>query len=265
MGNHKISIRPGSYGPHALVAYEHINELGIQFLELDAPGNPAFLKDMLEDDELNFKIGSFVFPIETDDPTVIDRFKKTCEICKNFEFEFFFSSTKTNGDFKKNREAGYKVLRELGDIAQSYGKFISMETHPPFCTNADEMLRTMQGVNHPAVRINFDTANIYYYNKLKIGGGISEMEKVIKSIGSLHLKQSNGKPKTWFFPEFSDPEGIVDFKKVFDIMDAAGFQGIYTIEMEGTKKLPLNKLTMDQAKLNVKKTIDHLKQLGVME
>jgi sugar phosphate isomerase/epimerase len=247
-----------------MVAYEHIQEVGIEYLELGVPGNPALLKDMLADEDLKFKIGSFTFEIETDDSKVIDRFQKTCELCSQFEYEFFFSSTKTKGKFEKKRDEGYKVLQKLGDIAQSYGKFISMETHPPYCLNADEMLRTMEAVNHPAVKINFDTANIYYYNKLKPGEGINEMQKVVKYIGSMHLKESNGKPKTWFFPELGHPEGIVDFKKVFEVLDAAGFKGISTLELEGTKQKPLTKMSMDEAKMQVKKSADHLKALGIL-
>jgi len=263
MVSHKISIRPGCYGPHAMVAYEHIQEIGVEYLELDIPGNPQLLKDMLADEDLKFKIGSFIFEIVTDDPTVVSRFEKACEITSQFDFGYFFSSTKTKGKFEKNREQGYEILRKLGDIAQKYGKFISMETHPPYCMNADEMLQTMEKVKHPAVKINFDTANIYYYNKMKPGGGIDEMKKVGNYIGSFHLKESNGKPKTWFFPELGHPEGIVDFKHVFDYMDSLGFDGYYTLEMEGTKKLPLNKLSMEQAKEGVKKSIEHLKSIGV--
>jgi hypothetical protein len=46
-------------------------------------------------------------------------------------------------------------------------------------------------------------------------------------------------------------------------MDSLGFDGYYTLEMEGTKKLPLNKLSMEQAKEGVKKSIEHLKSIGV--
>jgi L-ribulose-5-phosphate 3-epimerase len=264
MQKHKISIRPGSYGPFAMVAYEHIQEVGLEYLEVDAPVNTELLKDMLEDEDLKFKIGSFVFPIETDDPTVIDRFKKACEVCKDIEYDFFFSSTKTKGDFEKNKEEGYKVLHQLGEIAQSYGKIISMETHPPYCMNAAQMLETIEKVNHPAIKINFDTANIYYYTKLKPGEGIDEMEKVVDHIGSMHLKESNGGYKTWFFPELGHPGGIVDFKRIFEILEKHNFTGVSTIELEGTKEKPSNTLTMDEAKEIVKKSADYLKKIGVL-
>jgi sugar phosphate isomerase/epimerase len=120
----------------------------------------------------------------------------------------------------------------------------------------------MKSVNHKAIKINFDTANIYHYNQLPLSGGITEMEKVIPYIGSFHLKQTNGRYKDGYFPTFNDPKGIVDFKKIFSIMDSNGFDGIYTLEIEGTGQE--GKLTVDQAKKRVTDSINHLKMLNLM-
>ena len=59
----------------------------------------------MQDEETQFKVGSFVV-IVTDDPTVIDRFKRTCEAVSDIDYIYFFSTTKTKGDFKKKREDG---------------------------------------------------------------------------------------------------------------------------------------------------------------
>lgn len=260
MPKHKISVRPGCYGPFAMVAYEHLHQIGLEYVEIDVPGNPKLIQEIMAEEETTFKIGSFVFEIKTDDPNIIEKFKSACETCKVFDFTYFFSSTKTGGIFKKNKEQGYKILHKLGDIAESYGKFISMETHPPYCVNAKEMLQTMKAVDHKCVRINFDTANIYYYNKLKPGEGISEMEQVIDYIGSFHLKETNGQPKGWFFPPPGYPGGIIDFKKIFEIMDKKGFDGFYTLEIEGIRGEP--PLTMDTAKKRIEDALNHFKNIG---
>ncbi len=263
MGTHKISIRPACYGPYSMVAYEHVQQLGVKYLEINVPDNIELLRDMAQDEDLDFSIGSFIFPIETDDPKIEQKFREALETCSEFEYEYIFSSTKTKGKFLKRRKKGYKVLRKLGDIAEEYGTFISMETHPPFCKGADEMLETMENVDHPHVRVNFDTANIYYYNKIEEGEGIDELKRVIDYIGSLHIKQTNGKYKTWHFPNLGADTGIVDFKEVFSIMDDHGFDGIYTLEMEGTKEKPLKSLNMKEAKKEVEASIQHLKNIGV--
>ena len=36
-----------------------------------------------------------------------------------------------------------------------------METHPDLITNGQVARQTMTSINHPGVRVNFDTANVY--------------------------------------------------------------------------------------------------------
>jgi sugar phosphate isomerase/epimerase len=264
MSKHKISARLGCYGSFAMYGYEHAHQVGIEYLEIDISNNPALLKDMMEDEETQFNIGSFIFPITTDDPNIYDRFRTACENAKQFDYGYFFSSTNSKGNFEKHREEGYKVLHKLGDIAESYGTYISMETHPPYCMNAKQMVQTMKGTDHPCVRINFDTANIYYYNQLKPGEGIDQMQEVIDYIGSFHLKESNGKPKDWFFPALGHPGGIVDFKRIFEIMDARSFDKYYTLEIEGIGSEDQKGLTLDLAKQRIIDSVNYLKKIGAM-
>jgi sugar phosphate isomerase/epimerase len=87
---------------------------------------------------------------------------------------------------------------------------------------------------------------------------------VLDYIGSFHLKETDGKFKGWFFPPLGTPGGIVDFKKVFDIMDARGFDGIYTLEIEGTTKDEDKNLTLEIAKKRIENSIAHLTKLGVL-
>ncbi len=263
MTKHTISIRPACYGPYNMVAYEHIKELGVKYLEINVPDNLHLFRDMKEDEDLDFEVGSFIHPIIADSRKAVKNFRKACETCSEIDYKYFFSSVKTKGKFSKKSEKAYENLRQLGDIAEEYETFISMETHPPFCTNASEMLKTMEEVNHPRIRVNFDTANIYYYNEIEVGQGIEEMQKVVDYIGSLHIKQTNGKFKTWHFPHLGADTGIVDFKKVFEVMDNVGFDGVYTLEMEGTKEKPLKSLSMAEAKKEVASSIQHLKDIDV--
>jgi sugar phosphate isomerase/epimerase len=258
----KISIIENFYHANLETALDKIYELEIPYFETGVPKNPKKLKKLLEKYNGELKVGSFSFPIVADKNSTIAAFKIACELTKDFDNPYFFSSTKTKKLFKRGKDKGYEILRKLGDIAESYGKFISMETHPPFCTNATEMLETMKNVDHSAVKINFDTANIYYYTKLKPGEGISEMKRVIDHIGSLHIKQTNGKFKTWYFPDLPDAKGIVDFKTVFDLMEERGFDGIYTMEIEGTPLKPIGKMSLDQRQAMVKSSVNHLKEIG---
>ncbi len=66
---HKISVRPAllwkipeSFG------IEHIKTVGVEYLELIPQKIPNFSRNMMQDEETQFKVGSFVFDIVTDDP-----------------------------------------------------------------------------------------------------------------------------------------------------------------------------------------------------
>ncbi len=258
----KISIISNFYGADLETTLDHIHQLKIPYIETGIPKNPMKLKKLLKKYDGELKVGSFSFPIVADKKSTIPAFKIACELTKDFDNPYFFSSTKTKKKFKRGKDQGYEILKKLGDIAESYGKFISMETHPPFCTGGDQMLETMKNVDHPAIRVNFDTANIYYYNRMQPGEGITEMKRVIDYIGSFHIKQTNGKFKTWYFPDLPDPKGIVDFKAVFNIMEEKGFDGIYTFEIEGSPLHPIGKMSLEQRQRIVKNSVDHLKSIG---
>ena len=92
------------------------------------------------------------------------------------------------------------------------------------------MLSLMSDVDHPQVRLNFDTGNIAYYNR-----GVDpcdELDKVKHLVRNVHLKDNRGGFEDWYFPALGDG-GKVDFVRVREILDGVGFGGPYTIEIEG--------------------------------
>ena len=92
------------------------------------------------------------------------------------------------------------------------------------------MLALMDELDHPHVRLNFDTGNIAYYNR-----GVDpadELEKVKHLVRNVHLKDNRGGFEDWYFPAVGDG-GSVDFTRVRQILDGVGFAGPYTIEIEG--------------------------------
>jgi len=94
----------------------------------------------------------------------------------------------------------------------------------------------MKAVNHPNVRINFDTANIYFYNRNRTAVG--ELAKVIDYVASVHLKDTPGGFEEWTFPVLGT--GVVDFPAVFKMLGSRGFVGPYTMELEGTQGVQRN-------------------------
>jgi len=116
--------------------------------------------------------------------------------------------------------------------------------------------QAMQAVDHPAVRVNFDTANIYYYNEGV--DGMAEMATVMPYIGGIHLKDTDGGYKTWCFPTFG--EGIVDFRAVFDLANANGFYGPFTMEIEGVQGENCDR---EATCKRVADSVAHLRRLGL--
>ncbi len=158
------------------------------------------------------------------------------------------------------RAAVVAALGRLGDLAGSLGLTIALETHRGPTENADAMLRLIAEVDHPAVRLNFDTGNLLYYNR---GADLlAELERVKHLVRNVHLKDSRGGFEEWYFPAIGDG-GAVDFAGVRLVLDSAGFTGPYTIEIEGIDGEPEPGLAGRRDR--VARSVAHLKACGYFD
>ncbi|NQT87600.1 sugar phosphate isomerase/epimerase, partial [bacterium] len=154
-------------------------------------------------------------------------------------------------------ETAYERLRRIGDIAAKHGVKIGMETHPDLCENGAKAAATMTAIGHPSIGVNYDTANVYYYNHGV--DTVGEAAKAAPHTVSVHLKDTLGGYEDASFPRFG--EGVVDFGKVFEVFNAEGFTGPFTIELEG--KLTQGE-TDDENQAHVQACVDHLRGLGLV-
>src|SRR5262249_22765944 len=148
-------------------------------------------------------------------------------------------------------------LRRLGDVAGLVGITLALETHKGPTQNAAAMLALLSEVDHPQVRINFDTGNIGYYNQ-----GVdpcSELEQVNGFVRNVHLKDNRGGFEDWYFPALGEG-GSVDFTRVRQVLDGVGFAGPYTIEIEGIRGEPEPGLETRQAR--IARSVAHLEACG---
>jgi L-ribulose-5-phosphate 3-epimerase len=151
-------------------------------------------------------------------------------------------------------------LRRIGDTAAELGITVALETHKGPTQNAAAMLALMDELDHPAVRLNFDTGNIGYYNR-----GVDpadELEKVKHLVRNVHVKDSRGGFEEWYFPAVGDG-GAVDFVRVREVLDGVGFRGPYTIEIEGIGGEPEPGLEGRQER--VARSVEHLRRCGYIE
>ena len=151
-------------------------------------------------------------------------------------------------------------LRRIGTTAGDLGITVALETHKGQTQNAAAMLELMTDLDHPSIRLNFDTGNIAYYNQ-----GVDpadELEKVKEFVRNVHIKDNRGGFEDWFFPAIGDG-GAVDFRRIRTILDGVGYAGAYTIEIEGI--LCEDEPGLDARQDRVKRSVDHLAKCGYFD
>lgn len=159
----------------------------------------------------------------------------------------------------EDKHALYDGVIEVADYAEQRGLPLSLETHPPLVTNADEALGTLKDLRHDNVFINWDTGNVYYYNQGI--DGEEQLRKIAPYVGHVHLKDSHKGYKEWFFPALGD--GNIDLGAVRRILAEAGFFGPYSIEIEGVAGE--SPLTLEQRQDNLRRSVANLRSLGYLD
>jgi L-ribulose-5-phosphate 3-epimerase len=191
------------------------------------------------------------------DPAGVARFKARLDLAQRLGMRFVIGSGGETTE--EDRPALIATLRDVGDYAAARDLTVCLETHPGITVNAAQMLRTMQELQHPAVKLNFDTGNILYYNE---GAHvISELRAVLPYVGHVHLKDSRGRLRDWYFPALGDG-GAVDFASVGRVLNDGGFFGPFSIELEGIQDEP--ELTLDERQNRLQRSVDHLRKVGFL-
>jgi inosose dehydratase len=249
-----IACNLGSYRQFRAGAYRHLAQIGLTNLEIGVPAPRDVDKTLAELKSHGLAVTSVTAPCNVQDANVVSNFQTHLEVANKLGVKVVFVSVHA-GD--QDRKVIYGRLRQIGENAAKFGIKVCVETHPDMAHNGDVALETMQGVNHPNIRINFDTGNVYFYNHNV--AAVSELKKIVKYVGAVHLKDTNGGYRTWHFPALG--EGVVDFKTIFQILNDAGFNGPFTMELEGVEG---EKLDEAGVQARVKKSVDYLKSIGVM-
>ena len=190
--------------------------------------------------------------VKLNDDASLANYVGALDALQQFEIPIFFTSASGEDDF----DAAMDMLRDLAEKAAARDVVIALETHPPYCANADGMLATMDAVDHPNLRVNFDTANIFFYNEDL--DSADELERVIDYVASVHLKDTMGGFKSNEFPILG--EGVVDFERIFGTLEAAGFDGPLTLELEGALVRDMDVQGRHQAVID---SMDYLRSIGV--
>ena len=195
-------------------------------------------------------------PLDTEVVAVI---KRKLELARHFGVDVVVGEA-GEADDPDQLDLLYRNLRDIGDHAGKLGITYCFETHPGICRNHYGMLEAIAALDHPHLRLNFDTANIFYYNE-NIEGEIA-LAKVCHYVRHMHLKDSQGKYGQWYFPALGCG-GAVDFARVLGIMRPCGFNGPYSIELEGIADEP--ELSLEEHRRRIVESVQHLRACGYID
>jgi sugar phosphate isomerase/epimerase len=246
-----IAVNLGSYGRYRESALGHLRSIGIRHVEVGVPAPDKAEELARQLAEFGLTASTMIAPCDLKKEAAA--FAPYARTAQQMGVPILFVSAKA-GDMP--REQAHQRLRELAAVAEQHGVTLSLETHPDLAENAAIARQTIEGVGHPRLGWNLDTANLYYYNH-----GVSAVEECRKGldlIRSVHLKDTNGGFKTWNFPALGD--GVVDFAGVFGLLNERGFSGPFTFELEGIEG---ESLTEAETQARVARSLDHLKKIGV--
>jgi inosose dehydratase len=222
--------------------------------EASSPADVARVRSKLDDagmglSSCNISCGNIL------DPALVERTIRKLELAQALGVNRVVSG---GGEAQSPAEQSqlWRHLRRIGDAAAERGIIYCCETHPGACQNADRMWETMQAVDHPHVRLNFDTGNLYYYNR---GVDLEQsLRQVLPYVAHVHLKDTPGGYEQWHFVELGS--GIVDFRMVRELLESAGYDGPYSLELEGIQGEPDR--TVEQHHERVVQSVAHLRRCG---
>jgi sugar phosphate isomerase/epimerase len=249
-----IACRLASYGDYQDRAWTHLPEIGIRNVELPVPAPADVAATLRRLGDHGLTATSVQGRCDISQPDAAATMQAQLEACAALDARFCFVSIKA-GDTP--RPQVWQRMREVGDRAAALNVTVVMETHPDLVTNGDIARETMQAIDHPHVRINFDTGNIHFYNRDRTAAG--ELTKIIDYVAAVHIKDSSGNYQEWNFPSLGT--GVVDFPEVFRMLNARGFTGPFAMELEGTKGV---ERTEDEQLEYIAASVRYLREIGVL-
>lgn len=248
-----LSCRPSSFGSAADQAFEHLAAWGVRYVEISLPRPQESAQVRAELARHGLRVASVQVGTDIGNAVLASQFDEAARRAREeFGARYIFTSAHAGSH---GLEAAYEALSAAGDAAARHGVTIVLETHPDLGTNGAVAAVTMRAVNHPNVRINWDPANVAYYNEGS--DGRREFELALPFIAAVHLKDTGGGFHAWDFPALGD--GVVDFPYILRRLAETGFTGPCTMEIEGVKD---ERLTPGQYVARMRRSVDYLHGLG---
>lgn len=256
---------------NTFVAYRELAALGIHHVEVPAApgGGGGFAPELMDADDLaRFKarlqqIG--VSPVCVGAYCDLTQARQIEMIKRRIDFARALGATNVVSDATRQLEVDAEqwrklvnTLRHLGDYAADQGVRIALETHGGLTRNGTLTRRLLDAVNHPAVGVNYDTGNIYYYNDDL--DPAEDVNLVADRVFQVHLKDTVGGKGEWLFCALG--QGRVNFPGIVDVLRKVGFRGPYSLELEGKRGEDLNRAGQSEV---IRGSMEYLRRIGLAQ
>jgi L-ribulose-5-phosphate 3-epimerase len=136
-------------------------------------------------------------------------------------------------DLDESESAFLANIRTLADAAEAAGIVVALEIHGDLMASGERSRPLLERIDHPAVKVNYDTANVEYYAGVP---AVDDLPAIADRVAHVHLKDARGGRGNWDFPAIG--QGHVDFARVLEILRDAGYDGPYSVEIEFTGEVP---------------------------
>src|SRR5262249_5158521 len=175
-----LSCNLSSYGRYRAGAYGHLRSIGVQHVEIPVPALTEVdaTREALAAHGLS--AATLAAPCDASSDAGVDAFARCLPAVRGMSVGTVFVSVKQG---KASRAEALGRLRRMGELAAGAGVVLAVETHPEFAHNAAAALETMRAVDHPSVRLNFDTGNIYYYNREV--DAVGQLEQMVSYVAAV--------------------------------------------------------------------------------
>ena len=256
------------------VAYAYLSRAGVRYVEVPAlapsmgpkHGLTTFSPEAMDDADIEAFLARLhdlrLEPITVtamchlDNPREIRALRRRVDFAQALGCRYVITDSTEQENSSEARGQVIVALREMADYASERGVQLALETHAGPTRNGRLAQQFLDEVAHPNVGFNYDTGNILYYND-----GVDPAEDiahVADRVVHVHLKDTQGGKEEWKFCALG--EGRVNFPAILKTLNAAGFNGPYSLEIEGLAGEDLNR----QGYLRrVQKSLEYLHTIGL--
>ncbi len=270
-----IAASPFCFGGfHPLVAYSYFARAGLRYVEVPAlPASLAmrhelstFVPEALGADDVRalrerlsrlgltpITVAAFCDLLE---PGQADALRCRIDFAQQLGATYLINDATARPEWSEHRRRLLNTLRHLADYAEEHGVRIALEIHEGPTRNGRLAAEFLDAVDHPNVGVNYDTGNVYYYNE-----GIDPSEDVhhiAPRVVHVHLKDTTGGLGDWQFCALG--KGRVQFPSIIDTLQASGFQGPYSLEVEGVQGEDLNR---EGYMRRLQESLHYVEQIGL--